>query len=104
LHEDHIRLKKPGVKEKIIHGLQSADALIAISRFTREGYRRLFPGASRIIDIPNGVNLDEVTASRPDGLDPAIVPGQYLLFLGRLHRRKGVDVLLRSLRAVPDTG
>lgn len=106
LHRDNIRLRKPGVKERLIQGLKAADALIAISRFTSEGYRRLCPQAQRIVNIPNGVDLDTMLtpASRPADLDPAIVPGQYLLFLGRLRHRKGADLLLRALAGVADTG
>jgi glycosyltransferase involved in cell wall biosynthesis len=36
-------------------------------------------------------------------LDPAIRPGEYVLFLGRLKQRKGVDVLLEALALTPPT-
>jgi teichuronic acid biosynthesis glycosyltransferase TuaC len=106
LHMDNVRLRKVGVKEKIIQGLESADALIAISRFTREGYRLLCPQAQRVVELPNGVDLDSMSkpAPRPPNLDAAIVPGQYFLFLGRLRHRKGVDLLLRALACVPENG
>ena len=38
------------------------DALVAISRFTRERYRRLCPDARRIVDIPNGVDFQAFAA------------------------------------------
>jgi len=106
LHMDNVRLRKAGVKEKIIQGLKSADALIAISRFTREGYRFLCPQAKRVVELPNGVDLNSMNkaAPRPPHWDAAIIPGQYFLFLGRLRHRKGVDLLLRALACVPENG
>ena len=38
-----------------VQALDAADALVAISRFTDDGYRRLSPRARRIVAIPNGV-------------------------------------------------
>jgi teichuronic acid biosynthesis glycosyltransferase TuaC len=101
-----IRLAKPGLHERYVEGLRAADALVAISRSTREGYLRLWPGARNIVDIPNGVDLDAfASAARlPNGMDAAIRPEKYLLFLGRLQPRKGVDVLLEALARVPGDG
>jgi teichuronic acid biosynthesis glycosyltransferase TuaC len=97
--EGKSRLGDPEMRRRYVLALESADALVAISRFTAEGFRRLCPDTSRIVDIPNGVELGQFTqqAARPADLAADIRPGEYLLFLGRLHRRKGVDVLLEAL-------
>jgi glycosyltransferase involved in cell wall biosynthesis len=80
-----------------IQALTAADGLVALSALIETNYRRLCPTASLIVRIPNGVDLTPGTAcQRPPGLDPTIDSGNYLLFLGRLHRRKGVDRLLRA--------
>ena len=81
-----------------------ANALVAISRFTREGFTRLCPEvAPRIVDIPNGVHLGafaERSTTIPVGF-AKLKAGAYAVFLGRLKFRKGVDVLLQAMaRAV----
>ncbi len=50
------------------------------------------------MEIPNGVNFDDLTTpvARPEELDPRVRGGEYMLFLGRLHACKGVDVLLEA--------
>ncbi|MCI0642009.1 MAG: glycosyltransferase family 4 protein [Gemmataceae bacterium] len=99
VYEGSTRLAKPVLKERYVQGLRAADAWIAISRFTREGFLRLCPEPLRIVDIPNGVDLAPFAEAvpRPHDLDPAIQPGRYALFLGRLKDRKGVDLLLSAL-------
>jgi glycosyltransferase involved in cell wall biosynthesis len=79
-----------------VEALAAADALIALSALIENNYRRLCPNASSIVRIPNGVDLFPDIACRPPGLDPSINTGNYLLFLGRFHRRKGVDRLLQA--------
>ncbi len=97
-----VRLRKPVLHRRHELAVRSADQLIAISGFTRDGFLRLGAREQQIVEIPNGVNLAELTAPavRPAGLDARIQPGCYLLFIGRLARRKGVDILLRTFALV----
>jgi len=107
VYEYNVRLQKPVVVERCAQGLRSADALVAISRFTRDGMARICPEAApRIVDIPNGVHVAAFAkrAATPRGLDFSLEPKTYAIFLGRLKYRKAVDVLLQALGRIPATG
>ncbi len=100
VYEDNVKLKKSVIERRIVDGLRAADALVAISRFTRDGFARICPEAApRIVDIPNGVNLAEFDApvTLPPERIPAVPANKYAVFLGRLKYQKGVDVLLHAL-------
>lgn len=101
--EGNVRISKPGMMKRYVAAVESADALISIGKFTTEGYRRLHGGAPNIVEIPNGIDLEPFSrqAPRPANLDPKIVGGQFILFLGRLKMRKGVDVLLDAVSRLP---
>jgi glycosyltransferase involved in cell wall biosynthesis len=103
IREGNVRLAKPVLHRRYLQALKNADALVSISRFTTDNFRRLFPEAPRIVTIPNGVDPEPFSkpALRPENLDPRILPGEYVLFLGRLKNRKGVDLLLQALAQVP---
>jgi glycosyltransferase involved in cell wall biosynthesis len=90
---------KPSTRDRHLHALESADALVAISATIHENYLRLLPGARRIVRIPHGVATDELRrpVARPPDLGPEARPGEYALFLGRWKHQKGVDLLLRSI-------
>jgi glycosyltransferase involved in cell wall biosynthesis len=104
VYECNVRLQKSVIVERCVQGLRSASALIAISRFTRDGFIRLCPEiAARIVDIPNGVHLASFTerVARPNSCPVTLEPKSYAIFLGRLKYRKGVDVLLQALARTP---
>jgi phosphatidylinositol alpha-mannosyltransferase len=81
----------------------SVSARIAVSNAAREWAEPWFPGRYHI--IPNGVDTDVFSPrrSRPETVRDL---GPYILFVGRLEKRKGLEVLLRAMpqvmRAVPD--
>ena len=105
IRRGNVRLKKPIVRKRYQQALQNADALVSISRFTQDNFRRLHPDG-RIVSIPNGVDPSPFAAPapRPDNLDARIRSKEYVLFLGRLKSRKGVDVLLQGMAKVPANG
>ena len=53
----------------------------------------------RIVPIPNGVEVEQFAAPvpRPANIAASIRSKSYLLFLGRLDPRKGIDVLLEAM-------
>jgi starch synthase len=82
--------------------LQMADAVVAVSRETREDVRRLFDVApERIHVIHNGIDADEYArtdatdAIETLGIDPSV---PYVLFVGRVTRQKGIVHLVRAIR------
>ena len=99
-------LAKPAVRDRIRLALNTADALVTIGRFTTAGYEQAGAPVDRVVPIPNGVDVAafQTPVDRPAGLDPAIVPDRYVLFIGRLADRKGVDTLLSAFTEVPSTG
>jgi glycosyltransferase involved in cell wall biosynthesis len=100
--EGNVRIVKPGMRPRFIRAVESADALISIGNFTEEGYRKLSDRLPPIVSIPNGIDLSpyQAPAVRPDRF-AHIHPGSYILFLGRLAKRKGVDVLIDAMAKVP---
>jgi glycosyltransferase involved in cell wall biosynthesis len=105
IRQGNIRLGKPVLQRRYQQALQDADVLVSISRFTEDNFRRLCPG-TRIVSIPNGVDPEPFAqpAPRPANLDPSIRSKEYVLFLGRLKNRKGVDLLLQALAQTPANG
>jgi len=93
------RLDEPLILRRHVQALAAASSLVAVSRFTHEGLRRLCPTARHIADIPNGVNVDKYVTPvrRPSTLPSEIREKRYFLFIGRLVRQKGVDVAIKAL-------
>ncbi|HWE04055.1 MAG TPA: glycosyltransferase family 4 protein [Tepidisphaeraceae bacterium] len=101
--EGNIRISKAGMEARYIRAVESADALVSIGNFTTEGFRRLHGSDKQIVPIPNGIDPEPFAApaGRPVDLDAKVRAGQFILFLGRLKSRKGVDVLLDAITHLP---
>ena len=97
-------LTKPQVPGRVAYVLGQAAGLVAISDAVERQYRRHCPQASRIVRISNGVDLSAYAtpAPRGPGIPSSLRPQGYFLFLGRLVRRKGGDLLLEAFRQIAD--
>ena len=91
--------RKPELRGRYRLALEQADAAVAISDYTAGMFREACPELRRIVPIPNGVEVEQFAAPvpRPANIAAAIRPKSYLLFLGRLDPRKGIDVLLEAM-------
>ncbi|MEP7034080.1 MAG: glycosyltransferase family 4 protein [Dermatophilaceae bacterium] len=72
--------------------------VVVVSRALREHYRREFGIDSTY--IPNGVQTPLELAPRRIVDELGLVPGEYVLFVGRLVPEKAPDLLLRAFRHV----
>jgi glycosyltransferase involved in cell wall biosynthesis len=78
--------------------LRDSTVVIALSDSEKEALRRLHV-SNRIEVIPNGAFLDSGPSPRTlvDSNMPELRGRRYVLFLGRIHPKKGVDLLVRAI-------
>jgi glycosyltransferase involved in cell wall biosynthesis len=85
--------------------LAGAAALVATSGLEARDIERLGLDLVPVRVVPNGVggNLEEGGAdvAGASGLDSVIAAGSFALFLGRLSRKKNLDLLVRAAAGVP---
>lgn len=80
-------------------GLARADAIIAVSTAIAEDLRSRAPelGTTRVVQIPNPVDVEAIQATR--SAERAPIDGPYVLYSGKLEVNKGADLLIRVARS-----
>ncbi|HEY1684169.1 MAG TPA: glycosyltransferase family 4 protein [Tepidisphaeraceae bacterium] len=104
VREGNVRLRRPVIKVRHELAVTKSDRFVAIGGFTRAGFLRMGGVPEKIVNIPNGVDLAEFAqpTQRPPELPGDLKSHGYFLFIGRLVRRKGVDLLLDAMKLAPD--
>jgi glycosyltransferase involved in cell wall biosynthesis len=96
--------RKPQLRGRYRIALAQADAGVAISDYTAGMFREACPELRQIVRIANGVDVAQFAAPvpRPENIAANLQSKSYLLFLGRLDQRKGIDVLLQAMVLLRD--
>ncbi len=109
LERDLISRKNPFLKALWIasierHNLERAAAIHVTSAREARELASLNFNLPPVITIPNGVECVAATGGAPvsDQLAVTIARGPYVLFLGRVSWKKGLDRLLRAMPYMPD--
>lgn len=84
---------------RVVQGqFRAASRVIAMSREIADLVRTDAPGSAVSI-VPNGVRLPDLTLARQS---PREVEQDYILFVGKVGRRKGADVLADAFARIQD--
>jgi len=85
--------------------LAGAAALVAASELEARDIERLGLDFVPVAVVPNGVGAsleeNDAGAGAGSGVDSVIAAGPFALFLGRLSRKKNLDLLVRAVARVP---
>ena len=92
-----IALQKPFIK----HVINSATKIIVPNDYERKIFLE-FCDESKIKVIQNGINLDILTSKSLNFKKKYDINSDFVLFLGRFSKIKGVDILLESINILKD--
>jgi glycosyltransferase involved in cell wall biosynthesis len=81
--------------DTILNHLVSRKVIFVSQQAMEKAIRLRLVPKSKAVSIPNGIKLSQFTPG-----DPAAKSGHTLLFAGRLHRQKGLDILLKALGGI----
>ncbi len=79
--------------------LKDAYKVLALTEFEASQFIRAGVGMDKIAIVPNGIDRDEFSDPPPDGRFRrlfGITEEKIILYIGRVHKRKGLGVLVRA--------
>lgn len=79
--------------------LNDASKVIAVSKAEVEQYKEAGINKNKIVTVPNGIDIKAFKDLPTSGMFREkydIREGHIILFLGRIHKRKGIDFLIKS--------
>lgn len=98
----HYALLPDAQRSLITNLLKHADFVTAVSPTMLDFVHAALPAVqSKSLVIPNAISPSSPATEALNGQSPH-APSDYLLFVGSLIKRKGVDILLQALRRVRD--
>lgn len=106
----HPDLQKANLIKKILYKVQSpminfivnqATKIIVPNEYEKEIFSH-YSVSSKITVIRNGISLDELYKSKVDFKAKYKINSNFVLFLGRFHRVKGIDILLHAWATIKD--
>jgi len=104
----HPDLQKSGLLKKILIKLQDPMIKFVINQCSKvivanEYEKKIFLNfcePSKIEIVRNGIDLDELSSERIDFRAKHGISGEFILFVGRFSKVKGIDVLLKAINKI----
>ncbi len=106
----HPNIIMGNIINKFIYRLQSPfirfiinqSAKIVVANEYEKNIFLKFTNMDKISIVKNGINLDDFNKSKVDFRKKYSIPEEFILFVGRFHTVKGVDILIRSVNEIRD--
>ena len=106
----HPDVKQGSVFKKILYATQKPIIKFIINQATKisvanEYEKKIFlefTADTKITVIQNGINLDKLDDADINFKQKYKIKGKFILFLGRFHKVKGIDILFHALKEIKD--
>lgn len=84
--------------------IYNAKRIIASSRIESQYYKRVYPDLDdeMIVRVPNPVNIPEIPPRGSFRRKWGLEENRIILYLGRIHERKGLNLLIRAFNQIKD--